>query len=849
MVLASAAAAEPLQDEPRLLTAVEDTLETPRQRETPPATTVEEWVSQIQAQERGSQQGADELAQAQVQITGVQVNATETGFELNLEATGPLTEPETSVVGNALVADIPNAVLALPDGDEFQQVNPAAGIALVSVTTLPDNRLRIAITGSDAPPTANLSVEAQGLQVSVAPGIAQAGTPEEAIQVTVTGARERGYVVDNATTATRTDTPLRDIPQSIQVVPQQVIEDQAAVTLRDALRNVSGVVEGDNFGGNLDSFIIRGFFATILRNGFRGRSFGQFATETTLNELSNLERVEVLKGPAALLYGNAEPGGIINLISKQPLPEPYYSAELQVGNFGFIRPTIDISGPLTSDRSVRYRLNAAYQGAEGFRQPFDQNFRRFFISPVLAWDISDQTNLVFEFAYLNDQRPFDQGIVAFGDGIADIPFSRSLGEPDDVFEVEQINLGIRLEHQFSETLQLRSAFNYLRAENFDYKVQPGDLDESTGLLPREFDSNNDTANSYGLQTELQADFSTGPIQHRLLAGLDFTRQTTDGTNRSPEILGTSINIFDPVYTGKPDLLEFTVLNRDNFGSINTVGFFIQDQISLLENLKLLIGGRFDTVNLRNIDYIESSTTTQSDSAFTPRVGLVYQPIQPVSLYASYGRSFNPNFARDINENFLPSERGDQFEVGVRAEPTPQITLSLAAYQLTKNNIATTDPDNPDFSIAVGEIRSRGIEFDVLGEIMPGWNIIASYAYTDSRVTESNDSPIGLRTALVPENAFSLWTNYELQEGTLGGLGFGLGLYYFSSRPGDFNNTYTLPSFLRTDASVFYRQNNFRAAINIRNLFNTQYIESVAYGRSRIAPGAPFTIIGSISYEF
>jgi len=808
------------------------------------------------------EQELEGFAQASpAQITGVQLNPTPEGLEVLLETTaGASTLVQGSQQGNRFIAEISNAQLALPTGDSFRQENPTEQIALVTVAPLDANRIQVVVTGNQAAPTGQVFVRGeQGLVLKVdvtpaptttTPEPIQTAEEAEPIELVVTAEREPepGYRVEQATTATRTDTPLRDIPQSIQVVPRQVIEDQAAITLRDALRNVSGVVEGDNFGGNVDSFIIRGFSATVLRNGFRGRSFGRFAAETTLNELSNLERIEVLKGPAALLYGNAEPGGIINLVSKQPLAEPYYSTDLQIGNFSFVRSTIDISGPLTSDRSVRYRVNAAYQNSDSFRQPFNQDFQRSFINPVIAWDITDQTDLILDFAYLNDRRPFDQGIVAFGDSVADIPFSRSLGEPDDFYDVEQTNLALRLNHRFNENIQIRGAFNWLRSEDLDYKVQPGELDESTGILPREFDSNNDVANSYGLQTELQADFNTGSIQHRLLLGLDFTRQTTDGTNRGIPI-GTPINIFDPVYSGKPDLSEFTTLFRDNFGSINTVGIFVQDQISLLENFKLLLGGRFDAVDLRNLDRIDDSVSTQSESAFTPRIGLVYQPIQPISIYTGYGSSFNPNFARDVNGNFLAPERGNQFEIGARAELDPRLNINLAAYQLTKNNIATTDLNNPDFSVAIGEIRSRGIELDVAGEILPGWNIIASYAYTDSKITESNDSPIGLRSALVPENAFSLWTNYELQEGSLRGLGFGLGLYYFGERFGDFANSYTLSSFLRTDAAIFYRRDNFRAAINIRNLFDEQYIESVSYGRSRISPGAPFTIIGTLSYEF
>jgi iron complex outermembrane recepter protein len=797
--------------------------------------TVKEWMVQIEA--------------TIVRVNSIKVEPSDVGINITLETMDgkPLQIDATKfrAEGNTLIAEIANAVLTLPDTSTFTANNPTNEVATVQVVQQDSSTIRVTVTGVNKLPQQEVTLKTGGLAYSLNP---MGEEPDE--EIVVTGEGQQGYRVPNASTATRTNTPLRDIPQSIQVVPQEVIRDQAGTNIRDAVRNVSGVVEGDNFGGNLDSFIIRGFFGTILRNGFRGRSFGQFATETTLNEVSNLERIEVLKGPASVLYGNAEPGGVINLVSKQPLKEPYYAADLQIGSFEFIKPSIDLAGPLTTDRSLSYRLNATYQSASGFRKPFDNSFRRFFISPVLRWDISKQTNLTVEFAYLNDRRPFDQGIVAFGDGIADIPYSRNLGEPDDLFKVEQLSIGYRLEHSFNENLKIRNAFTYLRARNFDYKVQPNDLDETTGLLPRDFDSNDDTSLSYGLQTDLNAKFKTGSIQHNLLIGFDLTRQSTEGTNRGIEP-GTApaINIFNPVYLGKPDLSEFTTLFRDNYGRADTLGLFLQDQITVLKNLKLLIGGRFDAVSLRNEDRLSSSVTTQNDSAFTPRLGLVYQPIQPISLYASYGRSFNPNFARSEDNQFLKPEQGTQYEVGIKAELNPRLSLNLAAYWLTKTNIATTDPNNIDFSIPIGEIRSRGIELDIAGEILPGWKIIASYTNTSSKVTESNDYPIGLKTALVPDHAASLWTTYELQRGTLRGLGFGLGLYYLGDRPGDFNNSYTLPSFIRTDAAIFFRRKRWRAAINIKNLFNEQYIESVAYGRSRITPGAPFTVVGSFSVEF
>lgn len=827
-------------------------------------------------------------------ITAVELNPTKEGIEVILNATDnkPL-QVFMSSYGNTFVVNIVNTQLQLPDSKVFRQENPIAGIAAVTVNASGTNSIRVVVTGKTELPQAQVRQSDRSLTLSLTPDVtptAHKPTPkpevseavqpetetetapeveeviptegeaeqltvtdegEEDIEIVVTGEQETEYSVPNASTATRTDTPIRDIPQSIQVIPRQVLEDQQAIQLRDALRNVSGVVEGGNFGGTTDSFIIRGFSgATILRNGFRGTSYGSFASENALNETANLQRVEVLKGPASVLYGNAEPGGIINLVTKQPLSEPYYFVNLQAGSYDLYRPSVDLSGPLTSDRSLLYRLNAVYTGYDGFRD-FDQDTQRFFISPVLTWNISNNTALTLELAYLDDERPMDRGIVAFGDGVADIPITRNLGELDDVYRVEQLGVRYQLEHRFSENLKLRNAFQYLVANTFDYKTQAGELDEATGIVSgREFDSNDDVNRSYVLQTDLTSEFATGSIQHTLLFGFDLTRQTAEGTNRGvPEGATPDINIFDPVYRGKPARSEFVNLGRDDSNRLNTLGIFLQDQIALLDNLKLLVGGRFDIADQKYDDRLADTTTDQSEEAFTPRVGLVYQPIEPISLYASYGRSFNPQSSTRVDGSFLEPERGTQYEVGIKADLNDSLSATLAAYQLTKTNIATTDPNNPDFSIPVGEVRSRGIELDVAGEILPGWNIIAAYAYTDSEVTESNDYPIGLKTALVPQNAVSLWTTYEIPSGDLQGLGFGLGLFYVDARPGDTENTYDLPSYLRTDAAIFYRRDNWRAAINIRNLFDVRYFESVNYGRSTVQPGAPLTVLGSFSVEF
>ncbi|MEM6840552.1 MAG: TonB-dependent receptor plug domain-containing protein, partial [Cyanobacteria bacterium P01_C01_bin.120] len=338
------------------------------------ATTVTEWLAQTEA--------------SVVQITDLQVESTEAGLQILIEADGALATPTQSTSGNALMLTIPNAALT----EEFQVFEPAEGIALVQAIALPGNVVQVAITGNDAVPDININTEATGLVLGVTPGIAQVGTEDDAIQIGVTGEDGSRYVEPTATTGTRTDTPLRDIPQSIQVIPQAVLEDQQVTDLADALRNVSGVTPSrsgnDGTGLRLN---VRGFEdASVLRDGFRLTFGGNGAISS--QDLSNIEQIEVLKGPAAILFGVTEPGGVVNLVTEQPLSEPFYELGFRGGNRGLINPTIDISGPLTEDRRLLYRLNAAYSTEDYFRD-FETDIERFFFAPVVSGQINENTNL------------------------------------------------------------------------------------------------------------------------------------------------------------------------------------------------------------------------------------------------------------------------------------------------------------------------------------------------------------------------------------------------------------------------------------------------------------------------
>ena len=806
-----------------------------------PATTVTEWLAQIEA--------------ARVQITNVRVEETVAGLRIILDtAEGELTAPTMTVSGNALVAEIPNAVLALPEGDEFQQFEPVQSIALVQVTELPGDRVQVVITGADAPPIAEISTTATGLMLSIAPGNAQADVADdEALRVVVEGEEGSRYVEPTATTGTRTDTPLRDIPQSIQIIPREVLEDQQVIRLNDALRNVSGAVSAGQTGTAQRS-IIRGFEdPQILRDGFR-LTFGGLGNPG-FPELANLETIEVLKGPGSILFGSAEPGGVINLVSKQPLSEPFYNLRLRAGSRTLIEPSLDFSGPLTADGRLLYRLNALVRREESFRD-YDTDSERSFIAPTISWQISDLTDLTFHFEYSDTEGPSDSGLVAIGEEVADIPFDRVLGNPADFFQSELVRVGYNFEHRFSDRWQVRNAFrfNSFDVDSFSSSVN---VDEATGDTTISSFTSEQENNNLELQTNVVGEFNTGAIEHQVLFGVDLFRYTNPRLDTFDFFSPVSNNIFNPVDVTFPLPDPSTApVTFDGETRIDALSVYIQDQVNLLDNLILLAGIRYETVEqeaIRNPTFFSptASETTLNEDAFSPRIGLVYQPIDEVSLYGSFSRSFIPNTATTFENEIIPPERGEQFEIGVRAELLEgRFTTNLALFHITKQNVANPDPNNPRFFVATGELRSRGVELDIAGEILPGWNVIANYAYTDADITEDNTGIEDNRLFGVPENNFNLWTTYDIQAGSLEGLGFGLGFNYVDERFGDNDNSFQLDNYFLTNAAVSYERDNWRAALNIRNLFDIDYIEGSRNSRSfGVSPGEGLTLIGSFSIDF
>lgn len=811
--------------------------------------------------------------QAQISITNIQINPTDGGLEIILE-TPPGVDPPifSGSFGTTFFAEISNAQLNLLTGGNFLQENPTEGVESIRVTQLPNNVVEITVIGRESLPTVNLNREDGRLVLSLdateqPPDTETEETPieettegedDEAIELVVTDEAEgSSYFNPNSPatgrTAVGTDTPLRDIPFSVQTVPEEVLRDQQVIRLDDALRNVSGVQQNSRDPRG-QRFQIRGFdSASVLRDGFR-QTFGRFGN-SGFQDLTNVESVTVLKGPASILFGASEPGGVINIVTKQPQEEPFYEVQFQAGNRGFLSPSIDLNSPLNADKTLLYRINFSYRNEESFRD-FDTYMERKFLAPSLTWQPSDRTKLNINLEYSDDDRPADFGVIAIGDEVIDTPNARVFGEPQDYLRGETLRVGYKFEHEFSDNFKFENGFTYLRYDTRFVNALSLFFDETTDTLFRSFIELDQPSTNYEMKTKLISNFNTWSIKHKFLVGLDLNRREQLGNfGRGNFSQFIPLNVFDPVYGTVPrpdlnqlDLFSFSDTQQDR------LGVSVQDQIEFFDNLKVVAGFRYDSTEQETLNRLnpDAEEDVQYEDAVSPRVGIVYQPIEEVSLYGSYSESFFPNPSQTVDLEFLEPETSEQYEIGVRAELlNKKLSINLAYFDITKNNVAVADPLFPNFSLAVGEQNSRGVELDVIGEIIPGLNVVFNYANITAEITEDNDeSLIGNRLFNVPEHSVNLWLTYQIQNGFFEGLGFGGGFNYVDDRFGDLDNSFRLESYTLGNAAIFYERDNWRLALNIRNVFDRNYIQGSENSRTdEIYPGEPFTAIGSLTIRF
>lgn len=713
------------------------------------------------------------------------------------------------------------------------------------------------------------------LQPVAAPPIGQPHSngqkPVKVPEILVKDVRERdndtkSYVAEEASTATRTDTPIRDVPQSIQVITRKVIEEQRTFRLQDALENVSGVVTNRSSQSLNDAFFVRGFAVNnVYRNGLVDPT-------NNLNGTDNysLQRLEVLKGPAAVLYGMGDPSGIINLVTKKPLPDPYYSINATFGNYNFYRSEIDASGPLNAGKTFLYRLNVVGQNAGSFVDYVNRDLVG--ISPSLTWLMSNRTTLTVEADYFRRWLPRYSGVPALGTVLpnvnGEIPRNRnaSLGDFERQ-DRETMRVGYDLTHQFNNSWAIRNAYRYSVFNEYQLiAANPSTLLPDQRTLMRNGIEDGSVGSVWhkhfhNMFTNLTGRFDLLGMGHNFLAGVEFRQDKTDSSTavsrRAP-----NLDLFAPDYSqGLGGITAASLLKDDS----KMAGAYLQDLVALLPNFKLLAGIRFDYVH-QSINPTASTQQTSDDTAVSPRLGLVYQPIEPVSLYTSWTRGFLPNLPSTFNPTgqlFSP-ERSTQYEVGMKTFfLDDRVSMSLAWYHLTRENLLTPDPilGPQGFQIQTGEQRSQGIEFDVTASIRSGWNVIASYAYTDAEVTaDNNPALLHKRLGMVPYNKATLWSTYYFQEGFLQGFGIGGGIFGYTNRNAAIlGPQLNIPGYARIDTALYYnhdlqpgnwlRAKQVNIALNLRNLLDQGYIESANNSTTRLFFGEPRTVLATVGLKF
>ena len=667
-------------------------------------------------------------------------------------------------------------------------------------------------------------IEGQGLKATVTMAMARGN---EVVSVTA----EAAYSENVAVSATKMEIPLRDLPQSVGVVNQELLRSQGANSMEDAVRNVPAV--SVHLGeGRRDQVLIRGFSAVNDQyiDGVRDDS-------PYYRDLSNVERIEVVKGPASVLYGRGSSGGIVNRITKSPISEGTLGEwSLIGGSYGEKRTSIDFGTPIVKDK-LSFRATTAYENSGSFRQQFGLN--RFAIAPSLLYTPSKNTEFVLQSDNLNDNRLPDRGIPSLNGVPADVDISQYYGDPSQD-HIKNVVHGNTL--RFQQTAGKWTIRNNFRQTNYDtsfFNTQPSgtSIVNGTVWVSREQYNSDSTQNNYFNQTEATRHGHLF-IDHTFLVGVEYGWQSRD----SLRFNGTApkVALIDPILT--PAIPGATPATNNVFNG-TVVGTYVQDLLDLGHKLKAMVGGRFDYFQQRLDDRNPTNLDlSRIDRQFSPRAGLVFQPSHWTSFYASYSRSFQPSgegLSLAANAADLKPEVTTNYEVGGKFDFFGgRATSTVSVFRLDRNNVKTTDPANTTRLLSVGLQRTNGMEVSLSGRVYKRFEVYGGYAYLDAKTVKSNTLSSGVplqgkQVALVAPNSFNLWTTYSFENG----FGVGGGVIYNDSRFAEANNLVSLPAFTRIDATVFYRKRHYEVAANLHNLANAKYFDT-AQSNYQIMPGSP-----------
>ena len=663
-----------------------------------------------------------------------------------------------------------------------------------------------------------------------------------------------GYIPKHSSTATKTDTPIIETPQSISVVSRRDMDIRNVRGVGEAVAYTSGVMAGSVGDVSLtqgDNTIIRGF-------GYAGNAQNAYLDGMRLENLVDagvnldpwqFERVEVLKGPASVLFGQTQPGGIINRVSKRPYIGMLNQIRLGTGNFDKAHLAFDLGAELSD--AWQFRMVGLALDGEA-RQVHSERERQL-IAPSLRWTNGDSDLTLLMYYQRDDMNASYYNHVpraaVFGNPNGRIPLNFRAGDPTwDLWDFEVWSIGYLFNHDFNDALSFRQNLRYINQNMNNRRSWHNRPLKDQRILDRFALQYREDSYSWTIDNQLQWKLTTGIINHTLLTGIDYFKGSGNRYNGFSSV--PPLDLFAPVYNQifpPPTISQFSKLNMQR------TGIYMQDQIKV-GDLSLLIGGRYDKAQFSD----ERSTITKaSDQAFTGRAGAIYNFANGFAPYLSYAESFEPvTYGNAFDGSRFEPTEGKQYEIGIKYQPTgAEHLITMSAFDLTQENVLTTDPVNPGFRIQIGEVQVRGIELEGKFSVNDNLYVTGAYTYLDHEVTKSNGGDEGKRRSQVPRHNASLWANYSLNRGTLAGMGLGLGVRYIGKTEGDRLNTFSVPGYTLVDLAAHYdlgqspfRLEGWRASLNVNNLFDKYYIAS-CFSETFCFLGLERSVRFSIGYEW
>jgi catecholate siderophore receptor len=676
--------------------------------------------------------------------------------------------------------------------------------------------------------------------------------------IVVTGQRPE-YGARETCTATRTCTDVKDVPQSLSVISESQIEDQALRSIADVLMYVPGTTPGTG-EGNRDQITLRGNNTTadFFVNGIRD-------DVQYFRDLYNAERIEVLRGPNAMIFGRGGGGGVVNRVTKRSSGDSYREFAIQGDSEGGYRLTGDVDLPLgTGDAGLR--VNGVYENGESFRRGVE--LERFGINPTIGATLGD-TRIDLSYEFFHDRRTADRGVPHLN-GRPIRGFNKTFfGDPEQSFaDIDAHVVSAAIEHRFSDAVTVRNRTMFGDYDKAYQNIFPGAVNAAGTAVS--LSAYRDTTKRRNLfsQTDLILDGDFGGLSHTLLLGFEIGKQDSVSrrlngffriTAANPNGVGSiSVPLSAPTIS---EAVTFLPVNTNaartpsnfNESDASILAFYAQEQLRLSDQFEIVAGLRYDRFELDVVNRNNGATFDRVDNLFSPRLGLIFKPVPAVSLYANYSRSYLPSAgdqfsSLDVTSQALKPERFDNYEIGAKWEPVAGLLATVAVYQLDRTNTRAIDPAT-NMTVLTGEQRSKGLEIGLERNVTDKWQVSGGYAWQKakirSRTTACDPALDTCEVPLVPRHQFSLWNRYNLN----GRLGFGLGIIARSKSFAGISNDVVLPSYVRADAAVFYElTDGIEAQVNVENLFGANYFPT-AHSDNNIAPGAPTTARATLRFRF